>query len=95
MALVLEAQTHAHAMARTQRLSHDGWVERLRRAGLPRGLENIAAGQRSPAEVVASWAQSPGHRDAMLEPTFRHAGIGVAQAADGTFYWCALFAGAS
>jgi uncharacterized protein YkwD len=39
-------------------------------------LENIAAGQQDPAEVVAGWIGSPSHRHAMLESDIDDAGIG-------------------
>jgi uncharacterized protein YkwD len=39
-------------------------------------LENIAAGQQDPAEVVAGWIHSPAHREAMLAPDVDDAGIG-------------------
>ena len=47
-----------------------------RRRGLdpPRIGENIACGQRSPAEVVDGWMNSPGHRANILKPDFTHIG---------------------
>jgi uncharacterized protein YkwD len=38
--------------------------------------ENIAAGQRTPQEVVESWKKSPGHRKNMLNPKFEEIGVG-------------------
>ncbi|MBO1915365.1 hypothetical protein J4G37_62370, partial [Microvirga sp. 3-52] len=38
--------------------------------------ENIAMGQRTPAEVVKAWMDSPGHRENILKPGFTHIGIG-------------------
>jgi len=35
----------------------------------------------SPAEAVAMWMQSPGHRENLLRPTFRSVGLGVARGA--------------
>jgi uncharacterized protein YkwD len=40
--------------------------------------ENIAAGQRSPGEVVGAWMSSEGHRANILDPDFRDIGIGIA-----------------
>ena len=40
--------------------------------------ENIAAGQRTPAAVVAGWMKSPGHRANILSPQFREIGVGYA-----------------
>ncbi|MHA6260863.1 CAP domain-containing protein [Sporosarcina sp. CAU 1771] len=38
--------------------------------------ENIAMGQRSAAEVVQGWMDSPGHRQNILTSDFTHIGIG-------------------
>lgn len=38
--------------------------------------ENIARGQRNPAEVVESWMNSPGHRANILNPEFSYMGVG-------------------
>ncbi|MFF9038181.1 CAP domain-containing protein [Streptomyces sp. NPDC014892] len=55
--------------------------------------ENIACGQRSAAEVVLGWMNSPGHRANILKPGFTHIGIGfVGGGAAGT-YWTQLFGG--
>ena len=51
--------------------------------------ENIAQGQRSPAEVVAAWMNSPGHRANLLEGAFTHMGAGY----DGLYSWEQLFLG--
>lgn len=40
------------------------------------GLEVIAKGQRSPEEVVASWMNSPGHRNALMAPNVTRFGGG-------------------
>ncbi|MBD9723921.1 CAP domain-containing protein [Streptomyces caniscabiei] len=55
--------------------------------------ENIACGQRSAAEVVLGWMNSPGHRANILKPGFTRIGIGfVGGGAAGT-YWTQLFGG--
>jgi uncharacterized protein YkwD len=38
--------------------------------------ENIAAGQRSPQDVMTSWINSAGHNRNMLDPSFKRVGIG-------------------
>jgi uncharacterized protein YkwD len=60
--------------------------------GLPQG-ENIAAGQRTPEEVVASWMSSDGHCSNILEP--RYAEIGVGFVLGGRFgtLWTQVFGG--
>jgi len=53
--------------------------------------ENLAAGQRNPAEVVKAWMDSPSHRDAILESAFANIGIAVTMDGDGRLYWTQLF----
>jgi uncharacterized protein YkwD len=79
-------------MARQRRLHHDGWLQRLQRAGFGTGSENAAWNQRTPALAVDSWSRSAGHRANLLGRAWRHCGSGVAVAADGSRYWCALYA---
>jgi uncharacterized protein YkwD len=55
--------------------------------------ENIACGQRSPAEVVRGWMDSPGHRANILKPDFTHLGIGFAGGGRAGTYWTQLFGG--
>ncbi|RII12275.1 Cysteine-rich secretory protein family protein [Streptomyces sp. YIM 130001] len=55
--------------------------------------ENIACGQRSPAEVVQGWMDSPGHRANILTPEFSHLGIGFAGGGSAGTYWTQLFGG--
>lgn len=85
----------AAQMARDDRLGHGDWAGRFRRQ-FPgtAGSENVAAGQRSPAEVVGDWMTSAGHRANILGP-YTAIGVGVATASGGTAYWCADFASPS
>ncbi|MFD5340861.1 CAP domain-containing protein [Streptomyces hawaiiensis] len=55
--------------------------------------ENIACGQRSPAEVVEGWMNSPGHRANILKPGFTHIGIGFCGGGRAGMYWTQLFGG--
>ncbi|WP_326783899.1 CAP domain-containing protein [Streptomyces sp. NBC_00151] len=55
--------------------------------------ENIACGQRSPAEVVRGWMDSPGHRANILKRDFTHIGIGLAGGSRAGTYWTQLFGG--
>lgn len=48
--------------------------------------ENIAEGQISPAEVMADWMNSQGHRDNILNGAFTHLGVGV-RYGTGAVYW--------
>jgi len=53
--------------------------------------ENIAMGQRSAAQVVAAWINSPGHRANILRGSHRKIGIGAYKTPSGTIYWCQHF----
>ncbi|MEA4894133.1 MAG: SafA/ExsA family spore coat assembly protein [Oscillospiraceae bacterium] len=53
--------------------------------------ENIAYGQRTPQEVMNNWMNSPGHKSNILSATYNQIGVGVAKAANGTFYWTQMF----
>ena len=55
--------------------------------------ENIAAGQRTPEEVVESWMNSPGHRRNILNQNVTHIGVGHAQDENQMIYWTQLFIG--
>jgi len=53
--------------------------------------ENIGMGQRTAAEIMKSWMDSPGHRANILSKTVTNIGVGAAKAANGTLYWSQLF----
>jgi len=53
--------------------------------------ENLAAGQKSPAEVVKAWMDSEGHRENILHEEFEYLGIGVTMDHTGRLYWVQLF----
>jgi uncharacterized protein YkwD len=62
---------------------------RWRRVG-----ENIASGQRTPAEAVASWLDSPGHCANIMNPGFTEMGAAYAinpQNRNRTVYWTQVF----
>lgn len=96
--LTAAAQAHSSDMVARGFYSHtspDGsepW-DRAAIAGCThRGIgENIACGQRSPAEVVRGWMNSPGHRANILKPDFTHIGIGFAGGGQAGTYWTQLF----
>jgi uncharacterized protein YkwD len=77
------AQLHTADMLRRSFFSHqnpDGeqvW-DRARTVGYPyrKVAENIAAGQRTAAEVVAGWMDSPGHRRNILDGELTQIGVG-------------------
>ena len=86
MRLEAAARAHGQDMAARGFFSHTGSDgsdigDRLRRAGYAFcfGAENIAAGQRSLGEVMASWMGSRGHRNNILDRKAQ--AVGVARAA--------------
>ena len=48
--------------------------------------ENIAQGQLTPQEVMTDWMNSPGHRENILDPSFRRLGVGVHIAGGGPWW---------
>ncbi|MGL4494830.1 MAG: CAP domain-containing protein, partial [Beijerinckiaceae bacterium] len=82
------AQEQANAMARNGRVSHDGFDERMRAAGI-RGAsaENVAAGHRDIHAAFADWQSSSLHNGNMLNARMRRLGLGRQQGADGRGYW--------
>ncbi len=61
-------------------------------AGRPGG-ENIAAGARSPAEVVDGWMNSDGHCANIMRPEFDEIGVGYAEVPGSPWstYWTQTF----
>ncbi|MFJ1969793.1 CAP domain-containing protein [Streptomyces sp. NPDC087903] len=96
--LAVAARAHSADMVARAFYSHtspDGaepW-DRAAAAGCTRRTigENIACGQRSPAEVVEGWMDSPGHRANILKPDFTHIGVGFAGGGSAGTYWTQLF----
>jgi uncharacterized protein YkwD len=80
------AQKHSQDMAFHQYFSHKNLLgetpfDRLTKAGIKyrKAAENIAAGQTSAAQVVASWLQSSGHRRNIEDCGLQNHGIGLYQ----------------
>jgi uncharacterized protein YkwD len=98
--LTSAAQGYAEVLATSGCFAHTcgpvpDMVGRSERAGYHAWTtlgENIAAGQRSPEEVVKQWMDSPGHRTNILNPAFTEIGVGVANGKGpyGT-YWAQEF----
>jgi len=99
--LVRAARVHAADMARRGVVSHDGGdgsdpSMRVGATGYPwiQVGENIAAGQTSPDEVVGGWMRSDAHRDNILSPNFRSAGVARADSRVGEWgsWWVMVYA---
>ena len=85
-ALMEGAQLHSQDMARLDQMQHDlpgvplsSLTDRAAFVHYSYQLlgENIAYNQADPASVVASWMQSPSHRENMLNPSFTDIGVGL------------------
>ncbi|MER7518327.1 sigma-70 family RNA polymerase sigma factor [Streptomyces sp. NPDC126499] len=94
--LTQAAQGHSDDMAARNFFDHtdpdgDGPDERVTATGYRWSTygENIAKGQRTPAQVMDSWMNSPGHRANILNCDFREIGIGIHTA--GGPYWTQVF----
>ncbi|MGC5011002.1 CAP domain-containing protein [Streptosporangium sp. DT93] len=93
------AQGHSDDMAAKNYFSHtsqDGrdMTDRINASGFsPKRAwaENIAMGQRTPADVVTAWMNSSGHRANIMNCGYTHLGVGVANSPRG-IYWTQNFA---
>ena len=87
-------QKHSEDMSANDYFSHtsqDGrsFVDRAKAEGYASpGAENIAAGQRSPEQVMEAWMNSPGHRANILNCDLKKMGLGLET--DG-YYWTQVF----
>jgi uncharacterized protein YkwD len=93
------AQAHAEECAQRDKLTHQGsdgsWPwDRAKRAGYPHGnvSENAGWNYQSPADAVAGWMGSGGHRRNLLNSAYVEAGFGYAEGKSGP-YWIAVFGG--
>ena len=86
--LTRAARLHARDMSMRQYFSHDSPdgetpFDRMRQQGFDGCAmgENLAQGQTSAADVVASWLASPEHCENLLDRDFRRVGVGYADSA--------------
>ncbi|MCX4450455.1 sigma-70 family RNA polymerase sigma factor [Streptomyces sp. NPDC087866] len=98
--LTTAAQRHSEDMAAHDYFSHtsqdgSGPGERITAAGYRWSTygENIAKGQRTPADVMNSWMNSPGHRANILNCSFKELGVGI-QDSPGGIVWTQDFGAA-
>lgn len=94
--LTTVAQAHSQDMATHDYFAHDSQdgrspFDRMTAAGYrySTAAENIAAGQRTPQDVVTGWMNSPGHRANILNCALTQIGVGYATATGSTYgtYW--------
>lgn len=98
----LEAVAYSHSkdMAQNNYFSHTNLsgqspFDRMRLAGISyrSAAENIAAGQRTPQEVVNAWMNSSGHRANILNSSVTEMGVGIYSGGSYGVYWTQLFRG--
>lgn len=99
-ALDAAAGDYAALMAERDFFSHDGtdgstMSSRLNAVGIRNVTmrENIAAGQRSAAEVMDGWLKSPGHCANLMAADVQRIGLGYAVGGSYGRYWVQDFAG--
>ena len=98
--LVLDARLTRAAAMQSEAQAGRSWIghsgsggstpmQRARSAGFPAKLasENVAAGQKSFADVLAYWKQSSGHRTNLLRPNVTAIGVAMAKNDKGRPYW--------
>jgi uncharacterized protein YkwD len=93
-ALKTAAQKHSADMAKRNYFNHTGKdgrspFDRMTDAGYAysAAAENIAAGQRTPADVVKGWMNSAGHKANILNCTYSEIGVGYAKGGSYGTYW--------
>ncbi len=95
-ALRRSAQSYATLMSTHDHFGHVGpdgsepAVRMIREGYRWRALaENIAAGQRTVAQVMAEWRSSAGHYANLVNPAYRHVGLGHASMVASEYgdYW--------
>jgi uncharacterized protein YkwD len=94
--LTAVAQAHSQDMATNDYFDHnsqDGRTpfDRMTAAGYrySTAAENIAAGQRTPRDVMTAWMNSPGHRANILNCALTEIGVGYATRSSSQYgvYW--------
>lgn len=87
------AEKHSAEMARYQYMSHTNRAgkspfQRMQAAGVTyrRAAENIAQGQRTGAEVLATWRNSSGHRQNIEDCGYTQHGVAMVNS-----YWTHVF----
>ncbi|WP_414550725.1 CAP domain-containing protein [Anabaena sp. CCY 0017] len=92
------AQVHSSDMAARKKMSHTGsngssLGQRATQAGYQwRAIaENVAAGQKSPSEVVQAWLKSPGHCANIMNSNYNEGGVSAVRGGDGLLYWTMMY----
>ncbi|WP_440899341.1 CAP domain-containing protein [Actinosynnema sp.] len=96
--LAAAAKGHNDEMAKTDTLSHTGKdgsnpSQRIDRAGYDWQTigENVAFGQKTPAEVVKAWMNSPVHKANIMNCAYLDLGVAYAPDKKNRLYWTQNF----
>ncbi len=88
------AAAHSADQAGRGRMGHNGSdgsrpMDRAERVGYRPKIasENVAAGYKSFSDVMHGWEGSAGHRENLLRPNVKAAGIAMSQSSDGRAFW--------
>ncbi|HSD93233.1 MAG TPA: CAP domain-containing protein [Methyloceanibacter sp.] len=105
-ALVLDDRLNRAAAVQSQTQAGRSWIghygsdgstalARARRAGFKAKIasENVAAGLKSFADVLAYWKQSSGHRTNLLRGNVTAIGVAMAKNESGRPYWTLVLGG--
>ena len=71
------AHEHSAAMAKSRKMGHAGFPERVKRSGLAMCVENVGWNYATPEQQFEAWRTSPGHDRNMLDPRVERIGTGV------------------
>ena len=95
--LMEAARKHAANMAAQEKLEHEldckTPADRAEAAGYEWTVigENIAQGQETPKKALATWMDSPPHRENILNDGYTEIGVAVATSKSGDLYWVQVF----
>lgn len=86
------AVAQAKRMANREDIFHQDLGPVMTACGMRASGENVAVGFRTgKAAVNKGWMQSPTHKVVLLNPVYRHMGIGARKGDDDRWYVCQLF----
>jgi uncharacterized protein YkwD len=82
LSLMHSARSWSGRQASERRMYHSNW---------PGMGENVAYGQKDPADVMRAWMNSPGHRANILNAKYTEIGVGVVMSSNGQAYFTQQF----
>jgi uncharacterized protein YkwD len=82
LSLMQSARSWSGRQASERRMYHSNW---------PGMGENVAYGQKDPADVMRAWMNSPGHRANILNAKYTEIGVGVVIASNGQAFFTQQF----